>query len=211
MQPVNLLKLVDDSKGIFKPVKKKRLILALKEARADFCSIDNAIVLNLGDYEPNEFSGYKKLDLTKLYNLILFFCKNGVLKTKLNKLLFYADFKHFKEYAIPITGAQYAHIPFGPAPDNYEMYFASLNAQRAIEFVEEVYPAGYVSEIVKASNDPNLAIFSASELRIMSSVAEDFAKHNASEITEFSHGEMGYQETSNGDLISYAYAATLNY
>ena len=66
------------------------------------------------------------LGLAKLFNAILFFCKGRVLKTKLNKLLFYADFKHFKEYAVSITGARYARIPFGPAPDKYAFYFATL-------------------------------------------------------------------------------------
>lgn len=211
MEPANLLKLVEASENVFRPDKKERLVRALKEARADSYSIDFAIVQTLGDYEPSEFSGYKRLDLAKLYNLILFFSKEGVWKTKLNKLLFYADFKHFREYAVPITGARYSHIPFGPAPDNYEMYFASLNAQRAVEFVEGILPNGYAGEIIQAVREPNLSIFSSSELRIMASVAEDFAAHSAAEITEFSHKELGYQATVNGKLISYAYAARLHY
>jgi putative zinc finger/helix-turn-helix YgiT family protein len=210
MEPSNLLKLVERSEGVFKPAKKERLIKALTEARADSCSIDTAIVLNLGGYQPDEFSGYRKLDLTKLYNAILFFCKNGVVKTKLNKLLFYADFKHYKEYGVPITGARYAHIPFGPGPDNYEIYFASLNTQKAIQFEEEIY-TGYVGENIKAIKEPTLGLFTTSELKIMASVAEHFDKHSASEITKFSHKEVGYQETENGELISYTYAAKLNY
>jgi uncharacterized phage-associated protein len=133
------------------------------------------------------------------------------LKTKLNKLLFYADFKHLKEYTLSITGAEYAHVPFGPAPDNYEIYYASLNSQKAIEFIEQPYPAGYVGEIIKAIKEADLSLFSPSELRIMASVMEDFTKYSAGEITEFSHKELGYQETNNGDLISYKYAVKLNY
>lgn len=210
-EPMNLLKMVEESDGVLEPRKRERLIKALREARADYCSIDNAIALNLGDYDPDEYSGYKRLDLRKLYNLILFFSKTGVLKTKLNKLLFYADFKHYKEYGIPITGAQYAHIPFGPAPNNYEMYFASLHAQKAIVFLEEEYPNGYVGEIIKAAKEPDLTLFSIGELRVMASVAEDFANYSASQITDRSHREVGYQETKNGGLISYAYAAKLTY
>lgn len=210
MEPSNLLKLVEDSKGVFTQTKKDRLVRALKEARPDACSIDSAIMTNLGDYEPDEFSGYKKLDLAKLYNLILFFCKSGVLKTKLNKLLFYADFKHFKEYAVPITGARYAHIPFGPAPCNFPIYFASLGTQKALEVVEEVYQNGHVGEMLRTSQDPDLSGFTTSELRIMASVAEKFAQFSPSEMVEFSHREPGYRETGNGDLISYAYAAKLN-
>jgi putative zinc finger/helix-turn-helix YgiT family protein len=216
MNPSNLLQLIEGSEGVFTESKKRRLVEALQQVEAGANSIDSTIMVSFGNYEPNEHSGYRKLDLEKLYNVILFFCKGGVLKTKLNKLLFYADFRHYKEYAISITGARYAHVPFGPAPDNYEIYYGALSSQKAIEFVEEIYPSKYggepvVGEIIKATRKPDLTVFAASELRIMASVQEDFAKYSASEITDFSHKEVGYQETRDGDTISYNYARKLNY
>jgi putative zinc finger/helix-turn-helix YgiT family protein len=208
MNPSNLLQLIEGSEGVFTESKKRRLVEALQQVEAGANSIDSTIMVSFGNYEPNEHSGYRKLDLEKLYNVILFFCKGGVLKTKLNKLLFYADFRHYKEYAISITGARYAHVPFGPAPDNYEIYYGALSSQKAIEFVEEIYPSKYggepvVGEIIKATRKPDLTVFAASELRIMASVQEDFAKYSASEITDFSHKEVGYPETRDGDTISY--------
>jgi putative zinc finger/helix-turn-helix YgiT family protein len=216
MDPPNLLRLIEKSEGVFTEAKKRRLLEALREVEAAAHSIDSSIIVSFGSYEPDEYSGYRKLDLAKLYNAILFFCKEGVLKTKLNKLLFYADFKHYKEYTVSITGARYARIPFGPAPDNYEIYYGALSSQKAIEFIEETYPPKYggepvVGEIIKATKKSDLSLFSASELRIMASVEEDFKVYNASEITEFSHKEAGYQETQNGSIISYGYAKKLNY
>src|SRR4030042_2913336 len=215
MNPSNLLQLVEQSEGVFTESKKRRLIEGLEQVQAGGNSIDSTIMVSLGHYEPNESSGYRKLDLGKLYSAILFFCKEGVLKTKLNKLLFYADFKHYKGYAISITGARYAHIPFGPAPDTYEIYYGALSSRKAIEFMEEIYPAKrggepVVGEIIKAVKKPDLSLFAASELRIMASVQEDFEKYNAREITDFSHKEVGYQETEDGATISYDYAKELN-
>jgi len=216
MDPANLLRLIEASEGIFTEGKKRRLVEALREVEADAYSVDSTIIANFGNYDPDEYSGYRRLSLEKLYNAILFFCKDGVLKTKLNKLLFYADFKHYKEYALSITGARYARIPFGPAPDNYEMYYGALSSQKAIEFIEEVYPAKYggepvVGEVIKAAKKPDLSSFTASELRILASVQEDFKESNAREITEHSHKESGYQETPHGGTISYNYAKALNY
>lgn len=210
MDPLNLLKLVERSGDILPQAKKKALVRALREIEAKSNSLDNSISINFGSLDPDEFNGYRRLDLGRLYNAILFFCKDGVLKTKLNKLLFYADFKHFKEYALSISGARYAHIPFGPAPDNYEMYYGALHSRKAIESSEEQYPGGYAGEIIKATVEPDLNLFSAGELRIMASVKEHFAGFNASEITAFSHKEIAYQETNNGDIISYNYANQLN-
>ena len=216
MDPSNLLKLIENSEGVFTDDKKKRLVEALQEVEDAAHSIDSSIIVSLGKYEPNEYSGYRRFDLVKLYNAILFFSREGVLKTKLNKLLFYADFKHFKEYTLSITGARYAHISFGPAPDDYEIYYGALFSQKAIEFIEKVYPSkgngeSFYGEIVKARKAPDLSLFSASELRIMASVQEDFSNYTATKITNFSHEENAFKATENGELISYSYANELNY
>ena len=216
MNPSNLLQLIEESEGVFTESKKRKLVEGLRQVEAGGHSIDSTIMVSFGNYEPNEYSGYRKLDLEKLYSAILFFSKKGVSKTKLNKLLFYADFKHYKEYAISITGARYAHVPFGPAPDNYEIYYGALSSQKGIAFIEEIYPARrggepVVGEIIKAAKKPGLSLFAASELRIMASVQEDFEKYNAREITDFSHKEVGYRETENGDTISYNYAKQLSH
>jgi len=215
MDPANLLKLIYKSENVFTELRKKRLVEALREVEANSHSIDDTIILNFGSYEPDEFSGYRNLDLEKFYNAVLFFCKEGVFKTKLNKLLFYADFKHFKEYAVPITGAQYAHIPFGPAPDYYGFYYDSLYSKGAIAFIEwegtsEDLKETIVGEIIESKKEPDLSLFSTSEIRVMASVKEYFEGYSAKAITDFSHKEKGYLETEDGDTISYSYAKQLN-
>lgn len=80
-----------------------------------------------------------------------------------------------------------------------------------IEFIEEIYSNGYAGEIIKAKKDPDLNLFSTTELRVLASVAEDFKDCNAKEITEFSHRKEAYLNTKNGDIISYKYANRLNY
>lgn len=211
MDPVNLIKLIKNSKNIFTDQEKKRLVESLKEAEVNAYSIDNTIILHFGSYEPNQFSGYINLDLDKFFSAVLFFCKDGVFETKLNKLMFYADFKHFKEYSIPITGAQYAHLPYGPVPDNYTMYYGALNSNKAIAFIEKYIGETDVGTIIKATKEPDLNKFSPGELRVMASVKEDFEKFSAKDMKEFSHKEVGYKKTQDGEIISYCYAEQLNY
>jgi len=63
--------------------------------------------------EPSIESGYKVFDVENIENIILYIALEcgGVLKTKLNKLLWYSDFKHFKENTVSITGSKYIHLP----------------------------------------------------------------------------------------------------
>jgi len=209
MEPTNLHRLVADSVDVFSYDDKKRLLEHIREDSAEECSLENWISINFSNYDPDEYSGFKKFNWDRFCGAVLYFCTGGVLKTKLNKLLFYADFKHFNEYAISITGVRYARIPFGPAPDNYDLYFSALVRKGAIAIEEKDCGSGYVGENMIALWESNLNIFSESELRILSTIKEYFSDYNATKISAFSHKEKGYQDTPQGKPISYKYASKL--
>lgn len=210
MEPKNLLRLIEETPTALSDIKRERLTLALQAEEEETFSLERIFEIQFGKYDPNEWSGYRRLELKKLFNAILFFCKGeGVLKTKLNKLLFYADFKHFKEYTVSITGARYAHVTFGPAPDNFEHYFAVLISDKSLAVEEITYSDEIEGEKFRALIQPDLSLFSDSELKILATVKEIFKDFNAGRITRFSHEEQGYKDTSTGDIISYAYARNL--
>jgi hypothetical protein len=211
MEPHNLLRLLDETpEGTIAEERKTRIVRDLRALEEEACTLERIYTDRFGRYEADEYSGYRPLELEKLFNAILYFCKGGVLKTKLNKLLFYADFKHYKEYAVSITGVRYARLPFGPVPDRYEHYFAALiHEEKAIGVSEVIYPDGHSGEEFSAEREPNLSLFADSELKILATVKEYFQDFNAKTISEFSHEERGYRETPTGKLISYEYAEGL--
>jgi len=209
--PRNLLKLLEDRPQALPEEKRTHLIKKLQEIEEEVYSFERIYEERFGRYEPGELSGYKSLDLAKLFNVMLFFCIGGVFKTKLNKLLFYADFKHFKEYAVSITGARYAHIPFGPAPDKYAYYFATLVEEDALNVEEVPFSDNATGEKFISKRNPDLLSFSETELKILTDVKEYFKDFTAKRITDFSHEENGYKETPNGRLISYKYANELKF
>jgi putative zinc finger/helix-turn-helix YgiT family protein len=209
MDPDSLVKLIEAASSLFSVEGRKELlskIKATKEPKADL--IENCIVLNLTDYDPNEFNGFKRFDREKFTNSIIYLCKEGTPKTKLNKLLYYADFKHFKEHAESITGTEYAHLPFGPAPDHYNLYFSVLALKGLIK-IEETEYGEYQGERIIAVRPPDLNIFSETELQVLAWVKEFFKSYTAGSISKFSHAEKGYQNTKDGELISYSYARAL--
>ena len=209
--PRNFLKLVEENLKALPNEKRNRIIHELRQAVKEHDPIEQILEERFGNYASDEFCGYKRLDLGKLFQAALFFCQDGVSKTKLNKLLFYADFKHCKEYAVSITGVRYAHIPFGPAPDQYDHYFATLRSEHLIA-AEEIccsHSGDVIGEKLITIKRPDLGLFSTSELKILASVKEHFSSFNAKDVTEFSHDEQGYKETVTGQLISYNYAKAL--
>ena len=207
--PRNLLSLIELQGDFLTAEKKDSLISILKNTVEEAHSFPLIYSEYFGKYEPSILSGFKELNFAKLFQAIIFFCVDGVLKTKLNKLLFYADFKYYKKYASSITGIRYVHLKFGPVPDKYRYYFATLeNEQKAIN-VDEVDYGDYSGEMFYAAKKPDLSVFENPELKTLIEVKEHFKDFSAGRIKSFSHNEKGYKETSDGQIISYAYADEL--
>lgn len=211
MEPENLLELIEEKPNIFSDDKRSRILSLLQEITSEndkpFITIFES---RFGSYPASIKSGYQPLNIPKLLNSIIFFCKDAQIpKTKLNKLLFYADFKHFKDYAVSITGAYYAHLPHGPVPDKYEYYLATLKYDEKAIYVDERVFNSYTGEYLSALIEPDLNIFSITELKVLAMVKEYFLDFTAKDIRSFSHQEQGYQATRDGELISYEYAQFL--
>ncbi|NJK94516.1 MAG: SocA family protein [Bacteroidales bacterium] len=59
--------------------------------------------------------------MAKFTEMVVYFAKElQPWKTKLNKLLFYADFLHFKKTCFSISGVRYRAIDMGPVPNNFQ-------------------------------------------------------------------------------------------
>lgn len=208
LDPHNLIKLIEETPQALTDSKRDRLIKELHDAEDEACSFEILFEGRFGRYEPDEYSGYKRFALSKLFNTILFFCKGGQPKTKLNKLLFYADFKHFKDYAVSISGARYVHLQYGPVPDNYEYFFADLVSEKDLE-VQETFFGDFYGYWCASKTEPDLSIFENSELKILAEVKEYFKSFGSKAIMEFSHQEAAYTSTYDGEVISYLYADSL--
>ena len=208
MEPHNLKKLIEESPAVLNDEKRARLLKEIETEEDEANSFEMMFEDKFGRYAPDEFSGYNRFQLSKLFNAIIFFCKGGALKTKLNKLLFYADFKHFKEYAVSITGVHYVHLDYGPVPDNYDYFAAELLSGHEIK-TEEVFFGNYSGHNLISCVEPDLSVFSDSELKILTEIKEYFKSYGSKQIKDLSHQEKAYRETTSSEKISYLYSRDL--
>jgi uncharacterized phage-associated protein len=129
-------------------------------------------------------------------------------RTKLNKMLFYADFLHAKRYGRSISGARYVHMQYGPVPADFYALQARLVDGADIDEV----PAqeGDCSGTVFIARRPaDRELFSAEELQTLKDVAAHFEGWTASRLVEFSHREPAWAETHDRETIPLAYAERL--
>ncbi len=210
MQPENLIQFLESHPDLLSTQTRQRVFAALRGDDDSAAILLKEVIETFGSYPPTIMSGYKRLDSDKFFETIKLLCyPEGVVKTKLNKLLFYVDFKYFKDHAVSITGMRYAHATHGPIPDEFETWLTALSDWRKEIVVDEQLFGDYLGEVY-ISGPPDRSLFELSELECIASVKEKFRAYNAAQIKQYSHQEKGYQQTRNGELISYAHAAELS-
>jgi putative zinc finger/helix-turn-helix YgiT family protein len=159
--------------------------------------------------EATELAGYSDFSLEKFINMILYFATNGVLKTKLMKLLWYSDFLYFKRQTVSITGATYVKYPYGPVLKDHDLTLAHLQHMNVIEVDERTNDEGWIMMMIKASEPFDSTIFTEDELETMGEIEAYFRDYGSRKISEYAHNEMGWLETKEKQPISYKYAKEL--
>ena len=155
--------------------------------------------------EPDEFTGFVKPDFQKLAHFVLFFVEKAKpLKTRLNKLLFYADFLHFKETGFSISGTAYRAIPFGPVPAHFHELFGLLESEGYVKIEEKDFPNGHIGELFEPAKTVDPSLFDETEWAVMNRVLESLSDVRTRDLIEKSHQEAGWQANQQTrDLISY--------
>lgn len=154
----------------------------------------------LGNHCPNVYNGFRVPNLKKLLAMVHFFAHhNQPFVTAMNKLLFYADFGHFKQYAYSISGASYMAIERGPVPDSYGAIYTQAVKGGFIEVKEEDF-GDYVGERF-LTNEFKFTdyedLFSNSEIEVLQKVSAVFKGKSTKQIVGISHEEDGWKQNAN--------------
>ncbi len=159
--------------------------------------------------KPNMYSGFKKFDINKVVAMITFFAahQKELYKTKLMKLLWYADMLYFKRYVQSISGMRYAHLPYGPVPEEHDLLLGVLKASKYIDVVAEDNQCNW--EKIVAMTDFDCNCLNEDEKNVLNEVNDYFVNVSAKEISDISHLEDAYKETTRNEFISYEYANDL--
>ena len=126
-------------------------------------------------------------------------------KTKLNKLLFYADFIYFGETGYSISWMSYAAIDMGPVPNNFNSLFGFLAGKGVVEISAIPFSDGTGEQFKPYTGRTyKKELFSENEIQVLEEVANRFKNTSTSEIIELSHNEAAWKENKDEKkLIEY--------
>jgi putative zinc finger/helix-turn-helix YgiT family protein len=168
----------------------------------------------LGRHLADIYSGYRNPNFEKFTEMVVYFSdKLSPFKTKMNKLLFYADFLMFKQSCFSISGVRYKAIDMGPVPNNFQSLFEYISNNEEVDIYTTEFPNGYTGEQFKARKDRkfNAELFSENELETLKKVATVFKETSTNDMIELSHLEEAWKRNAKSkSVISYEYAFELN-
>ena len=211
MNPKVMLEMVESSRNEMSLTDYEKIVNKVKSVIAD------SEAYKLGQYESKWLfavprgagNGYAQQSIDKLKNILLYFIEKsgGVFFTKMNKLLFYADFVAYRQTGKGITGLAYKAIQHGPVPvrwDRIYSFYDEIN-QEIVQFSDGRAGTKLVSKL-----SPDMTEFDEDELKVLEFVCERFKCETPTQISETSHQEEAWKRNIDSDqLINYEMAFTL--
>jgi hypothetical protein len=121
--------------------------------------------------------------------------------TKLNKILWKADFSAFAARRVPVTGRLYQRLENGPAPVEMRPLLDEMVRDGLVRI--DLRPAGrYTEQRPVALTEPSLRYFSPDDLSYLDAAIEAYSNHSGSEVSRASHG-VAWGTRKNGDPMPY--------
>lgn len=161
--------------------------------------------------KPSEYTGFRSLSDEKITAVVqsLLSRMGATFVTKMNKLLFYADFINYKRHGYGITGLTYRALQFGPAPTDWAKIYSSLPN---VDMEEYIYSSGQSGIRLKSKSAEPEDVLDEKEKNVIEDVCRLFHDANAGEISNISHLEKGWIDNhATHSEISYQDAFVLNY
>jgi len=151
-----------------------------------------------------------KLKINKFKNILLYILercagKPNVGETLLYKLLYFSDFNYYELYEEHLSGAEYRKLPYGPVPQKLDYIINQMIVNKQLKRFKADYH-GYPQTRYIPLTKPNLASFNASEKDIIDKVINQYSDWSASAISDYSHKDMPWLASKNGEVIDYELA-----
>ena len=150
------------------------------------------------------------LQVNKFKNVLLYILercagKPNVGETVLYKLLYFSDFNYYELYEEHLTGAEYRKLPFGPVPQKLDTIINQMIDKGQLQRVKTDYH-GYPQTRYLPLEKADLTELRASEKEVIDRVIEQMSDWSAAAISNYSHKDMPWLASKEGEEINYELA-----
>lgn len=125
--------------------------------------------------------------------------------TKLNKVLFFAEFTHLRRHQAVISGCEFQKLAHGPAPRQLLPVRRRMIAAGEAELVTEDF-LGRPQQRLIPRRPADRSVFTAAELASIDDVLDQLAGMTGTQVSDLSHQEPGWRLTEVGETIPHSTA-----
>jgi len=137
-----------------------------------------------------------------LYVLDKIGSKANIGETVIYKLLYFIDFNYYEKFEEQLIGAQYIKNHFGPTPIEFQKVVDRMAEEGEIEKVKSKY-FQYPQAKYLPLRKPDLGNIKARELEVIDDVLNSLSDMNATQISQYSHGDVPWKTAKDGEFIEY--------
>ena len=162
------------------------------------------------DARQQERISVSSMHIEKFKNVLIYILekcagKPNVGETVLYKLLYFSDFNYYELYEEHLTGARYRKLPYGPVPQKLDTIINQMIESSHLQRIKTDYH-GYPQTRYLPLIKPDLTQLKASEKEIIDKVIEQMSDWSASTISNYSHKDMPWLASKEGEDINYELA-----
>jgi transcriptional regulator with XRE-family HTH domain len=128
--------------------------------------------------------------------------KPNVGESVLYKFLYFIDFNFYEKYEEQLIGATYIKNNYGPTPTEFIKIVEELENDDALVKIESKY-FQYPQRKYLPLKRPDLTKLRADELKMIDDVLEKLSDMNATQLSEYSHNDVPWLTTEDGEIINY--------
>ena len=148
-----------------------------------------------------------ELNIPKFKNVLLYVLercagKPNVGETVLYKLLYFSDFNYYELYEDHLSGASYRKLPYGPVPKKFEPIVNTMITNGELKRIKTEYFDKTQTRYIPLIK-PDLTMLRASEKEVIDRVIEQMSDWSASAISNYSHNDMPWKASKEGEEINY--------
>lgn len=144
----------------------------------------------------------KKFKEIFLYILNKVGSKPNIGETVMYKLLYFIDFNFYEKYEEQLIGARYIKNRYGPTPIEFKKVTDKMIQEEEIVKIKSKYfeyPQTKYLPLKKA----DLSKLKANEIEIVDDVLNRLSDMTATQISEYSHNDVPWLTTADGEIIEY--------
>ncbi len=137
-----------------------------------------------------------------LYILNKVGAKENIGETVIYKLLYFMDFDFYERYEEQLIGATYIKNKYGPTPVEFVKIVEQMTTHEELMKVKSEY-FNFPQTKYLPRRKPDLAKFKANEIEVIDDVLNRLSEMNASQISAYSHNDVPWISTKDGETIDY--------